>query len=60
MKKWVIAIITTIVSMIICSTLIVLIFGKTSSITLLIGAGISYYSGRYVFKHCKNQENSAT
>jgi len=60
MKKWIFAIITTLVSMIVCSTLIVLVFGKTSSITLFIGAGISYFAGRYVYNHFKNQENNAT
>jgi hypothetical protein len=37
--------------MIVCSTLIVLFFGETTSITLIIGAGISYYTGRYVYKY---------
>lgn len=60
MKKWLFAILATILAMIICSTLIVLIFGETTSITLLIGAGISYYTGRYVYKYFNEKNNNAT
>jgi hypothetical protein len=50
MKKWILAIIATVLTMIATSALIVLVFGETSGIPLIIGAGISYYTGRYVYK----------
>lgn len=58
MKKWILAILAAIVSMIITSTLIVLIFGKPNTIGLFIGAGISFYVGQLVYNHFKTQENS--
>lgn len=57
MKEWILAVLAAIVSMIIVTTLIVLIFGKPNTIGLFIGAGISYYIGQFVFKHFKTQED---
>lgn len=51
MKKWIFALLTTILMMLITASLIVLLFGETSAITLIIGAGISYYTGRFVYKY---------
>jgi len=59
MKKWVFAILATIIAMIICSTLIVLIFGNTTTLTLIIGAGISYHTGRYVYNYFKEKSENA-
>lgn len=51
MKKWFIAILTAVIAMLVCSTLIVLFFGNATATTLLIGAAISYYTGLYMFNN---------
>jgi len=57
-KRWFYAIITTIISMIICSFLIAFIFEQENSFAFFIGAGISYYAGRYVYNNFKKKENN--
>jgi Kef-type K+ transport system membrane component KefB len=60
MKKWLFAIIAALLTTVICFTFIVLIFGETTNITLFIGAGISYYTGRYVYKYFNEKDKNAT